>query len=370
MRAGAEIQTISLINSLDNRCFKKYLFVFEDGLEILDQLDRSNVTLVHVARRFKADMRPVLALASLLRREHIEIVHCSLQMALFVGWWAIRLTRHRPDMILAVHTTINRNRKNDWLDRCVFQWMMRDAATIICVCNVQRETWLARFPALQSRIRVVYNGIDTTWFSREALLDEPLAIRRSLDIDPDAFVMISVAAFRPEKGHDLLLEALRMLLGKVPHAQLLLLGDGVQRRAIEDKVRQLGLEEHVHLLGSRPDVRPFLAVADVSVMVSTAVETFSMAMLESMSMEVPIVASDIGGTREAVRSGETGVLVEVGNVAAISDALVELADNQELRQTMGRNGRRVVEEEFGSTRMVMETAAIIGDTTLQGIVNH
>jgi len=358
-RAGAEIQTVSLINGLDPRRFRKYLVVFEEQLDLLDRVDQDNVVFRHIRRQRKLDIPLAKALASLIERERIDVVHCSLQIAFFFGWCAVRLARHRPALVLALHTTKNRNRRNEWFDRYVYQWMMRSADRVVCVCKAQRGAWIERFPFLRDRIQVVYNGIDTEWFRRDGTQEAAMETRRRLGLSPEAFVITSVAAFRPEKGHAILAQAIQALLAQVPQAHLLLAGDGLLRPSIETRARELDLTRHVHFLGSQPDVRPILAASDVSVIASTAVETFSLAMLESLSMEVPVVASDIGGMSEAVRPGETGFLVEAGNAVALSDALARLANDPEARRAMARNGRRMVEQEFAAGTMLRETAAVI-----------
>ncbi|MCE7902429.1 MAG: glycosyltransferase [Gammaproteobacteria bacterium PRO9] len=358
-RAGAEIQTVSLINGLDSRRFKKCLVVFEEQLDLLDRVDQDNVDFRHIKRQRKLDIPLAKTLASLIEREQIDVVHCSLQIAFFFGWCAVRLARRRPALVLALHTTKNRNRRNERFDRYVYQWMMRSADQVVCVCKAQRGAWIERFPFLRNRIQVVYNGIDTEWFRRDGMQEAAMRTRRGLGLSPEAFVITSVAAFRPEKGHAILSRAMQALLAQVPQAHLLLAGDGMLRPSIEAQVRELELTQHVHFLGSQPDVRPVLAASDVSVIASTAVETFSLAMLESLSMEVPVVASDIGGMSEAVRPGETGLLVEAGNARALSDALTRLANDPEARRAMARNGRRMVEREFTVESMLRETATVI-----------
>lgn len=367
-RAGAEAQTISLINGLDSQVFDKYLFVFEDQLDLLDQLDHSNVVFVQVKRRYKLDILPARELARILEREKIDVVHCSLQIALFVGWLAVRLSGHKSRLTLALHTTKNRNLKNEWFDRFFYRWMMKDCDVVVCVCKAQRDAWVKKFPFLKSRIHVVYNGVDTGRFSRCAMGYLHKGLRASLGIPDDAYVVASIAAFRPEKGHSILLAAFQKLRENVPHAHLLLAGSGPLQSAIQETAGMLGLTPFVHFLGSQVDVRPVLAASDVSVIASTAVETFSMAMLESLAMEVPMAASDIGGTREAVRPGLSGILVQSGDVSGMARALCDLANDPDKRQLMGRSGRQIVEREFTVSKMLRETAELISLASKAGSV--
>jgi glycosyltransferase involved in cell wall biosynthesis len=115
----------------------------------------------------------------------------------------------------------------------------------------------------------------------------------------------------------------------------------------------------VQFLGLVADVWPVLAAADVSVLASTAVETFSIAMLESMAAALPMVASRIGGMEEAVTNGETGLLLPPGDTAALRDALVLLHADRDLARRMGQAGRVRVERDFTVERMAEATAAVL-----------
>jgi glycosyltransferase involved in cell wall biosynthesis len=365
-RAGAETQTVSLINGLDPRLFDKYLYVFEEQLDLLDRLDRSNVAFTQVQRRYKMDFAPARELARIIEREKIDIVHCSLQIALLFGWLAVRMSGRKPRLALALHTTKDSfSRKDLWFDRYVYRWMMRGCDAVVCVCKTQRDAWVERLPFLKSRVHVVYNGIDTEQFRLQEGDCSRVALRTSLGISSDAFVVASIAAFRPEKDHGTLLAAFQALRDIVPEARLLLAGDGPLRSMTEDRARMLGLAPFVHFLGAQADIRPVLAAADVSVIASTA-ETFSMAMLESLAMEVPMVATDVGGTREAVRPGVSGILVEVADPVAMANALAELANDPDKRRLMGRRGRQIVESEFTVAQMRLETAAVLGRVSQVG----
>jgi glycosyltransferase involved in cell wall biosynthesis len=358
-RAGAETQTVSLINGLDPQVFDKYLYVFEERLDLLDRLDQSNVAFKQVKRRYKLDVAPARELARIIESEKIDIVYCSLQIALLFGWLAVRLSRHKARLALALHATKGSNRKEEWFDRFIYRWMMKDCDVVICVCKTQRDVWVQRFPFLKPLTHVVYNGIDAGYFSRDATDCSISGLRESLGIPDDAFVVASIAAFRPEKDHGTLLSAFQVLRDTVPEARLLLAGDGPLRLVIEDRARAMGLTSFVHFLGVQADIRPVLEASDVSVIASTS-ETFSMAMLESLAMEVPMVATDVGGTREAVRPGVSGILVQAGDPVSMANALAELANHPDKRQLMGRKGRRIVEGEFTVSQMRRETAAVLG----------
>lgn len=357
-RAGAETQLVELVNGLNSPEFEKHLFAFEKNLDLLPRVDGRNVAFHHDLRRGKYDLRASSAIARLIDSAGIDVVHCSLQIALLMGWLGLMRARRRPRLVLALHTTLNRNRKADWFDRALYQWLMRRCRLVICVCEAQQTHWQRKFPFLRNRTRVIYNGVDTNHYQRRSFVDAASELRRALGIPSGAVVFSHVAAFRPEKGHRILVEAFAQLLNTDATAYLLFAGDGMLRTGIEQQVRQLGITAHVRFLGSVTDVRPVLAAAECAVLPSTA-ETFSMAMLEAMAMQLPVVATDVGGTREAVFPGRTGLLVPPNDIHALAHALREMLQAVEVRQTMGTAARRLVERRFTRDAMVRETQALL-----------
>jgi glycosyltransferase involved in cell wall biosynthesis len=184
-------------------------------------------------------------------------------------------------------------------------------------------------------------------------------VRKHLRIPIDAKIVLCIAGFRPEKRHDLLLTSFASVLELEERSFLVLAGDGPTRSSAEELASRLGIDHRVNFVGQSDDVRGLVGASDVSVLASTAVETFSMAMLESMAMGVPLVATDMGGTREAVRTGETGVLVAPGDVSSLSQALVQVLTDNSLREQLGTNARDLVVERFSQDQMIRSTELLL-----------
>ena len=353
-RGGAEVQVVELVSGLDPANFSKHLFTFEPGLDLLDRLDRATVSLHHWPRSNRCDYRSILEISKIIDKYNIDIVHCTLQMSLLRGWMGVRLSKRKPKLIVALHTTVNISKKAELLNLTVMQWLMRCCVKVICVCHSQELHWLNKFPFLAGKTRVIYNGIDTEKFKPNAHRAFGKALRDRLGIPIQAQVICHVAGFRPEKGHSILLEAFNLLAPHHKDACLLFVGDGPLRHKIEELVLKANLTSRVYFLGSLADIRPALAACDCTVLASTAVETFSIAMLESLAMEVPMVATSIGGTAEAVIHGRTGLLVSANQPGAMADALSYMLEHYEERQAMGAAGRDLVITDFSATKMLTE----------------
>ena len=359
VRAGAETQVINLVNGLDKERFEKHLFVFERQLDLLNHIDYKQVQFHHHPRHYKFDIAPAIHLARIINNRHIDIVHCSLQIALFFGWFAIRIAHHKPHLVLTLHTTVSRNLHNELFNKFLYQWLMRSCKQVICVCKAQESYWQAKYPFLRGRTTVIYNGVDTEWFKEKNATAEGAKFREQYGISKDAFVACCIAAFRPEKGHHYLLDAFRKVFCVNPNIYLLLVGDGPLRVKMEMFTKKSGLSDRVIFLGVMNDVRTVLAASAISIIASTAVETFSMAMLESMAMKVPIVATDIGGTREAVITTETGFLVPPRDVLGLASAIIEALTNRERLLKIGNNARQHVIKCFTKQRMIETTGRLM-----------
>lgn len=357
-RAGAETQLVNLVSKLDTELFEPHVFSFEQNLDQLDVLRHAGIPHHHHLRRSKYDFGYTKGLAELIDRYSIDIVHCSLQFALLAGWLARRRTRRRPALVAAIHTTLNRSVKEELQDRLLYRWLLESCNNVIFVCEAQRQHWIDKYPALKSLSVTIHNGIDPERFRRTVDIEQRAAsIRTQLGIPPDGIVFTVVAGFRVEKRHDLLLGAFERLPS---NTHLLLAGDGPTRAATEELARRLGLESRAHFLGAVADIRPVLAASAATVLASTAVETFSMAVLESMSMEVPVIVPDLSGLPEAVEREKSGFVYPTGNLNELAHALVRMVDlSASNRAGMGRAARQRLLDNFTETQMVMRTEALL-----------
>jgi glycosyltransferase involved in cell wall biosynthesis len=146
-------------------------------------------------------------------------------------------------------------------------------------------------------------------------------------------------------------------------AHLLLAGEGRMRPQIEADIAARGLEGHASLPGLQADVRPALTAMDVFVLPSTHVETFSNAALEAMATQRPVVLSRIGGAAEMVQDGVEGFTLELSELrAGLAPALARLHGDRMLQETMARNARLRVEQQFSLEAMLSRYAALLEDS--------
>jgi glycosyltransferase involved in cell wall biosynthesis len=186
-------------------------------------------------------------------------------------------------------------------------------------------------------IRVIPNGIDVG-----AYPPAPRHARR---------VITTVAKLRREKAHEVLVEAAALVLPRFPDLRFQLVGDGPREAALRALVAERGVAHAFAFLGHRDDVPSVLAGSDMFVLSSRS-EAFPNGVLEAMAAGLPVIATKVGGLRELIDHGRTGLLVPPDDPRRLADALLMLIDDPNLASGLARCARRHVEERYSLAHMV------------------
>jgi glycosyltransferase involved in cell wall biosynthesis len=210
------------------------------------------------------------------------------------------------------------------------------------------------FPA--AKVNVIPNGVDCDRFHPSV---DGSQIRRELGIGERTPVAGIVAALRPEKNHALLLDAFAAVRQSVPDARLLVVGDGPERPALESQLARLGLQDAVHLLGTRGDIPQLLAAMDVFVLTSR-MEANPVSILEAMATGKPVVAPRVGSIPQSVLDGETGYLSEPNDSSSTANRLTDFFLHPSRARAFGAAGRRLVESRWSLEAMVDGYQNLIG----------
>lgn len=354
-RAGAETQLVDLVNGLDTKIFEKTLATFHENVDQLERIDRGNTEFFQFVRAHKFDVRVVAKLTKLIKQKKPDIIHCTNQFAMLLAWAATRFVHPKPKLVAAIHSTQSIRKTTALYQQTVYRLTMNKVDCVLFVCFAQAEYWFRLHNEIRCKSIVVYNGVDTSVFSPSCGAKAIAELRKRLGVDESQAVVACVASLRAEKAHSVLLEAFSRLDGE---AHLVLAGDGPLREQLTNQAHALGIQERTHFLGNVRDVRPILQIADLTVLPSST-EAFSIAMLESMSMQTPMVATNVGGLREAIIPHQTGYLIEAGDVDGLRMILAEaLTDKSKLKQ-LGVNARQLVLEKFSTDVAVAKTAVIL-----------
>lgn len=341
---GAEKQVVTVLNDLDTRRFRLHLAYLKRDEKLLGELRRERLAALmccDVARR--VDGKAIRQLRELIDGAGIDAVVCTNPYSTLYGQLARRGSSSEPKLVAVFHTTVPRSVKES-VEMLLYRRLFNRSDLMVYVCESQRNYWRGKGirPAADE---VIYNGIDTDYYTDRRSDGERLALRRSLGFAGEDYVIGLCSVFRPEKAHGDLLEAVWKLRSRGVPAKALLIGDGPERGTIERTISRLGLEQHVVITGLREDVRACIGACDVMTLVSRSVESFSLAALESMSLGKPMIMSDIGGARELVIHGEHGFLFAPGDIGALAMCLEHLTARP-AREQLGRAAALRVRERF------------------------
>lgn len=349
------MQTVQLINGIDRSRIKPFLVYFEQQQDILDKLDESNLTVTRIPRRRKFDPKMISALADYIDEHEIDVVHATLLIGSFFAQRAVQASRTRCPFVAAMHSTASRSLKEELIMRLIYNRSLQKAKRLIFVSDVQRDYWLSRYRWMKDRSVTIHNGIAPEDFVRDDHFARGQALLEKHQIDAGRNIVSCIAAFREEKNHELLIDAVALTQSDFC---LCLAGSGPRLPAIEDKVARLGLSDRVVFLGRLSDVRPLLAVSTMSIMSSNS-EAFSMAMLESLAMQVPMLSTDVGGMSEAIIPGKTGLLVKPRDAGELARGIDTLLSDPAGLIEMGKLAEQWVKQRFTRTQMLAHTEDLL-----------
>lgn len=276
------------------------------------------------------------------QKDRSAINHFFLPHAYVLGGLVASFTKYPGPLVMSRRSTNDYQKKHPLLTKVEYflhKKMTRILGNSQRVCNQLLEESVT-----QNQIGIIYNGIDTTAFEGKINQTE---VREKLHISHDTIIFTMVANLLPYKGHLDLLKAFHLIKDELTEPwKLLLVGrDDGMRKNLEEMVKTYGLEENIIFTGPQADPTPLLKISDVCVL-SSHEEGFSNSLLEGMAAGLPIVATDVGGNKEAVLHKETGFIVPPREPALLSKALLSMAKDGDLRKTMGEKGRKRLHGQF------------------------
>lgn len=350
-RGGAEMLLAEGFPHGDRRRFEyRYAFFVPWKNEMAKIIEDQGAKVACLkANRSAGMLLSVRRVANLIRDWEVDIVHCHLPMAGVVGRLASRTSG-----VPLVYTEHNKMERYHPLTRRanILTWEMQAGA--IAVSQEVKDS-IDRHTESEVPVHVVLNGIDSSRYRRDS--GERKELRGELGIPEDVEVVGTVAVFRQQKRLDQWLEAAALVARDRDDVHFLLVGDGPLRDDLQALGESLGLTEKLHFPGLQQDVRPFLEIMDVFVM-SSEFEGLPLALLEAMAMSCVVIATEVGGIPEVIRSGTNGYLTKVNDPEALGGLILRVLQNVDDRSRIQTEARQTIKERFGIAEMVANTEAI------------
>lgn len=296
------------------------------------------------------DVRGAFALMRHFRRTDYDLVHTHTTKAGMIG----RFAAHHagvPRILHTVHGFAFHEASGVWstriiagLERLSASWCHR----IVCVSNYHRDWALKLRIASPGKIVAIPNGISRPSVSPDY---DRTTCRKELGVGDDEFLVAGVGRLAEQKGFRYLVEAASVLKAQYRRCKYVLAGEGPCRADLEERIRKVGLDDRFKLLGYRARVGEIYAAADLVVQPSLW-EGLSISLLEAMSMERPIITTDIGSNREVVGDSAAALLVPPADAGALVAAMSSLIDDPDRRAVAVISAESIYSAGYTEDRML------------------
>ena len=220
---------------------------------------------------------------------------------------------------------------------------------VVAITGFTRDYLVADYGIPADHVHLVYQGTELERFRSDP--SHLAEARRRYPLPEGAGPVLGcLGSFEERKAQSLLLDAVELVRGKLPGVHLMLVGDGPDAEMLKAKVAERGLADNVTFFPFTSEPQYAFEVIDVTVLSSVRKEGLPNVLLESMAMSTPVVSTRLAGTPEVVHEGETGLLVEPGDVEALADAIERIWSDRAAYDRMAAAGRALMESHFDKVR--------------------
>ena len=353
---GAETQLAELVSRLDRTRFDPALCCLGETGPLGPRIEASGARLYALGFRgfkqrsyaasFPHVVRTLWRFWRTIRMERPDILHAMLFWAYVLSAFVGRAAR--VPVIVASRRSLG-HFKSEKPHFLLLERMANRLTDLVLANSAAVRADAIRQERLDpKRVLVIYNGLDFNRFPA------PKEIGAALPHQPKVLVVANLIAY---KGHRYFLDAWPGVVRRFPGARALLAGQGPMLDALREQARDLGVAASVDFLGRRSDVPALLAGCDLYVHPSLE-EGYSNAVLEAMAAGLPIVATAVGGTMEAIADGETGLLVPPADAAALERAMLRLLEDRSAAGRMGARAASVARSRYDMDQVVHRYEAV------------
>jgi glycosyltransferase involved in cell wall biosynthesis len=347
---GAEQVVAALAQGLDTQRFSPMVCCLNWEGRLAPEVKAQGIPVFSLDKKKGLDPAIIFKLKRLLQRERIDIVHTHLWTSNF--WGRIAATLARTPIIVTTEHNIDvwKSRYHFALDRLLARFTSR----VVYVSDSVKSFYVDKTGVDSPKGMRIYNGIDTSRFRKKV---DTGALRRELGLPDDTQVVCTIGRLVPQKGHRIFIETMKLVRERCPGAVGLIVGEGQCRKDLDEYNREQGTADSVLLTGLRQDIAEILHLSDLFVL-SSYREGFPITILEAMAVGRACVVTDVGGNREAVAPGSTGIVTKVGDPQALAEPIIELLQDSAARVEMGRQARQRIDKLFSVQAMVDQTESL------------
>lgn len=322
-------------------------------LDLIEDLKNLGLKLIPLRGKNLFDFRGLFDLYRHLKKDSVQIVHC---------WDTLRLAARI--MRLFIRFSVVESYCNPIVSKGSFMYFFSNKYTsllvngiIFCSEHVLNSFKQNKVISLAKKhISIIANCINTSPINNMIFDNEK--IRNKWSINQNETILASVGYFNEQKGHEYLLDAMKIVLDEIPQVKLILVGWGALEDKLRRKAKELDIEEKIIFAGKcqRDTVFEILSITDVFVLASLW-EGFGLVLGEAMAMGKPVVCTETDGSKIVVQHNETGLIVPPKSPRDLADAVTYLVGNPDLRKRMGQLGKKRVSTLFRPGKFIREHEA-------------
>jgi glycosyltransferase involved in cell wall biosynthesis len=354
---GGQISLMQLMKNLDKRKFNPILICPEKG-DLAAEAKKHHIQTIFIplpslkALKVVTVFQSFRKLLNIIKKERVALLHANSSRSMMYAM-LLRLF-HRIEIIWHIRIVD----KDSLFDR-LFEPFANKIITN-SKATARRFSWLKD----QNKIVTIYNGLDLKSFDEN---NDGLKIKKELSIKDEVIIIGTIAKLQPKKGIHILLNAAPQIIKKFPSVKFLIVGDAPEAevsylKQLKSLIKKLNISKHVILPGFRNDISQIMKVIDIFVLTSFS-ESFGRVLIEAMAASKPIIASNVGGIPEVVTDGEAGILVPAAKVDVLAEKMNHLLQDKNLREQMGSQGRKRVEELFTIEQHVSSIEKVYSELT-------
>ena len=327
---------------------KMHICVTSENLSLLPDFMQlnANIQVVPVSKGY-LELNKAWTIFKYARANRISIINSfglkelllSVALKAF-SRWKLKTVHHSVDMLHHYGS----------LQKKLLRFLLKSNKAILC--NSEHSMKLMKsFSVSDDKIAVIKNGIDTNNLRRSLYTNQDLEMKHGLR--NNEFVLGTIANFRTVKNYPFLINAFRILLQKYANLRLICVGGGYLLDEIKEVSRSYGLEKKLIFTGYSKDVAKYLSLMNIFVLCSLQ-EGLPNVLLQAMSMEIPVIASDVGGCPEIIDNMRNGILYPSNNLDKFIEAVEMLIEDGKFASILAANARRTVEKNFSLDRMIQD----------------
>jgi glycosyltransferase involved in cell wall biosynthesis len=350
--AGAEAHAEMLLSWLKrNPDLEVSAIIFNEG-RLSQKLKSVDIPVYFLDEKRNSSLLLLMKIRQILSEERVQILHTHRYKENVIGGLAGSFSGV-PHLVQTVHGLnepfrgIKKIKANlyNLLDRWTTRFLFDK---IIMVSSQQGERFKERFNG--PRTVYIHNGVDLQKIKANK---SKIEVRRDLGIDEDSPLVGTAGRLVPVKGLDYLLKATTIMQRKLPRLKVLIIGEGPEKKGLEDTVSKLGIDSQVIFAGEREDVYDLISAMDVLVLPSLS-EGIPMVLLEALALEVPVVASAVGGIPEVITHRSTGFLVQPKEERALAEACLYLLQDKAHARALAHEGKKLIKTKFSAEVMAQK----------------